>query len=54
MDMNDYNAGLRWQRSALLALQEATEAYLVALFRERWGRLGHIALKKAEGRHFVS
>ena len=51
MDMNDYNAGLRWQRSAL---QEATEAYLVALFRERWGRLGHIALKKAEGRHFVS
>ncbi|KIY49293.1 histone H3 [Fistulina hepatica ATCC 64428] len=34
-DENDYtNAGLRWQSSALLALQEATEAYLVHLFED--------------------
>ena len=26
--------GLRWQSSALLALQEATEAYLVHLFED--------------------
>ena len=26
--------GLRWQRSAILALQEATEAYLVHLFED--------------------
>ncbi|KAF8745966.1 hypothetical protein AX14_004261 [Amanita brunnescens Koide BX004] len=34
-DMGQYGvAGLRWQSSALLALQEATEAYLVALFED--------------------
>lgn len=34
-DMNDYgDSGLRWQSSALLALQEATEAYLVHLFED--------------------
>ncbi|EJD01096.1 histone-fold-containing protein [Fomitiporia mediterranea MF3/22] len=35
-DMVDYStgAGLRWQTSALLALQEATEAYLVHLFED--------------------
>ena len=33
--MNDYSvAGLRWQTSALLALQEATEAFLVHLFED--------------------
>ncbi|KAK4702503.1 hypothetical protein P7C70_g3720, partial [Phenoliferia sp. Uapishka_3] len=30
----DERAGLRWQSSALLALQEATEAYLVHLFED--------------------
>lgn len=36
-DMNDYNvAGLRWQSSALLALQEATEAFLVHLFEDAY------------------
>jgi len=29
-------ADLRWQSSALLALQEATEAYLVHLFEDAW------------------
>ncbi|QRV73202.1 Core histone H2A/H2B/H3/H4 [Ceratobasidium sp. AG-Ba] len=29
-----YPSGLRWQSSALLALQEATEAYLVHLFED--------------------
>ena len=29
-------AGLRWQSSALLALQEATEAYLVHLFEDAY------------------
>ncbi|KAF9464463.1 histone-fold-containing protein [Collybia nuda] len=34
-DENDYSdAGLRWQSSAILALQEATEAYLVHLFED--------------------
>ena len=35
-DMNTYtnDTGLRWQTSALLALQEATEAYLVHLFED--------------------
>lgn len=34
-DLNDYSdAGLRWQSHALLALQEATEAYLVHLFED--------------------
>lgn len=28
------SASLRWQSSALLALQEATEAYLVHLFED--------------------
>lgn len=30
----DHGAGLRWQSSAILALQEATEAYLVHLFED--------------------
>ena len=34
-DMVEYSdAGLRWQSSAILALQEATEAYLVHLFED--------------------
>jgi len=34
-DMNEYgDAGLRWQSSAILALQEATEAFLVHLFED--------------------
>lgn len=34
-DLNEYgDAGLRWQSSAILALQEATEAYLVHLFED--------------------
>jgi len=35
-DMGNYEngAGLRWQTSALLALQEATEAYLIHLFED--------------------
>jgi len=34
-DMNNYeDTGLRWQSSAILALQEATEAYLVHLFED--------------------
>ncbi|KAK2463940.1 hypothetical protein APHAL10511_004048 [Amanita phalloides] len=34
-DMNEYGeGGIRWQSSALLALQEATEAYLVHLFED--------------------
>ncbi len=34
-DEADYSmAGLRWQSSAILALQEATEAYLVHLFED--------------------
>lgn len=34
-DMGNYElAGLRWQSSALLALQEATEAFLVHLFED--------------------
>lgn len=35
-DMNNYDGdtGLRWQSSAILALQEATEAYLVHLFED--------------------
>lgn len=34
-DMVDYGeSGLRWQSSAILALQEATEAYLVHLFED--------------------
>lgn len=36
-DMNEYGeSGLRWQSSALLALQEATEAYLVHLFEDAY------------------
>lgn len=30
----DEGLGLRWQSSAILALQEATEAYLVHLFED--------------------
>jgi histone H3-like centromeric protein A len=30
----DAEVGLRWQSSAILALQEATEAYLVHLFED--------------------
>ncbi|KAI0053570.1 histone-fold-containing protein [Auriscalpium vulgare] len=34
-DMNDYSvAGLRWQTSAILALQEASEAFLVHMFED--------------------
>lgn len=36
-DMNhnyDEGTGLRWQSSAIQALQEATEAYLVHLFED--------------------
>lgn len=34
-DENDYTtSGLRWQSSAIMALQEATEAYLVHLFED--------------------
>ncbi|TDL29581.1 histone-fold-containing protein, partial [Rickenella mellea] len=35
-DLGDYEEGrgLRWQSSAILALQEATEAYLVSLFED--------------------
>jgi histone H3/H4 len=35
-DTNEYDGetGLRWQSSAILALQEATEAYLVHLFED--------------------
>ncbi|EPQ59437.1 histone-fold-containing protein [Gloeophyllum trabeum ATCC 11539] len=34
-DMNHYgDVGLRWQSSAILALQEATEAFLVHLFED--------------------
>ncbi|KZT12479.1 histone-fold-containing protein, partial [Laetiporus sulphureus 93-53] len=34
-DTVDYgHSGLRWQSSAILALQEATEAYLVHLFED--------------------
>lgn len=37
-DYGDYSngVGLRWQTSALLALQEATEAYLVHLFEDAY------------------
>ena len=36
-DMVDYgDTGLRWQSSAILALQEATEAYLVHLFEDTY------------------
>ena len=34
-DTVDYSeAGLRWQSSAILALQEATEAFLVHMFED--------------------
>jgi len=34
-DLNGHgDAGIRWQSSALLALQEAAEAYLVHLFED--------------------
>jgi histone H3-like centromeric protein A len=33
-DTNFDDSNLRWQSSALLALQEATEAYLVHLFED--------------------
>jgi hypothetical protein len=32
----DNNVTMRWQSSALLALQEATEAFLVHLFEDAW------------------
>ena len=36
-DYGDYShVGLRWQTSALLALQEATEAYMVHLFEDAY------------------
>lgn len=33
-DGAEYGSGLRWQSSAILALQEATEAFLVHLFED--------------------
>jgi histone H3-like centromeric protein A len=30
------DSGLRWQSSAIMALQEATEAYLVHLFEDAY------------------
>lgn len=34
-DLNHYgDAGLRWQSTAIMALQEAAEAYLVHLFED--------------------
>lgn len=36
-DVGDYGAhGLRWQSSAILALQEASEAFLVHLFEDAY------------------
>jgi histone H3-like centromeric protein A len=36
-DMGNYEqAGLRWQSSAILALQEASEAFLVHLFEDAY------------------
>ena len=44
-DMNEYGeGGLRWQSSALLALQEATEAYLVHLFEDAY--VSHMVLSR--------
>lgn len=42
-DMNEYNgdAGLRWQSSAILALQEATEAFLVHLFEDAYAYIAN-------------
>jgi histone H3/H4 len=34
MNENYDDTGLRWQSSAIMALQEATEAYLVHLFED--------------------
>ena len=31
-------ANLRFQSAAIMALQEAAEAYLVTLFEDRWGK----------------
>lgn len=46
-NMNDYrDNGLRWQSSALLALQEATEAFLVHLFEDACVYSSCIALKQ--------
>jgi histone H3-like centromeric protein A len=43
-DMNEYqDSGLRWQSSAILALQEATEAYLVHLFEDAY--VSHVSLQ---------
>lgn len=36
-DYNEYgDAGLRWQSSAIMALQEASEAFLVHLFEDAY------------------
>lgn len=35
-DYGDGDAGLRWQSSAILALQEASEAFLVHLFEDAY------------------
>lgn len=42
-DQNTMDTGLRWQSSAILALQEATEAYLVHLFEDAFV---HVVLPK--------
>lgn len=36
IEMSTLNQAIRWQSSALLALQEATEAYLVYLFQDSY------------------
>lgn len=35
-EYNDDGVGMRWQSSALLALQEATEAFIVHLFEDAY------------------
>ncbi len=39
----DNEVGLRWQSSALLALQEASEAYLVHLFEDTYVPLSPVS-----------
>jgi len=55
MDFTTLEAGatMRWQSSALLALQEATEAYLVHLFEDAWVRF-YFVCRREEGRKKTS